>query len=111
MGLDLTLAYSPWRSDQGAPEPLLYSRLSLNRDYELFDQIKELPVIPVTGPVLWYGDEGLETRETDPYGDRLTWVNAFHFHNVKGSENSENAAILAFVRTMPPDRRIYLWWH
>jgi len=104
---------------------LCYDRLGLNRNYELFAQIDEeksrMPAIeavcdpkdiPQGKRVHWYGDDGLKTITEDPYGCGLTYVDAREFANVEPGETGDwNKAVLAFLKALPPETPIVLWWH
>jgi hypothetical protein len=75
MGLDLTLcpdSYPMLRSF------LAYTRLGLDRDYRVFDQVGALPARPLAAgrSFRWYGDEGLVDRTEDPYGSALKCLTA-----------------------------------
>jgi hypothetical protein len=93
--------------------------MQFDRCYELFGQIEEFgrgslpPVcqgtpIPTGKRVEWYGDEGLKTITTDPYGKSLTYLHAEAFHrfrtaNREGNILSDwNKAVLAMLKALPP---------
>lgn len=114
MGLDLTVKMSPWNdSDDGAP--LLTCSLSFDRDYDLFDLIKDLPsnALPPGGEVRIYEDEGIEKEGTNPYGEAIRYIFAKEFRELaEPADLSEwSQGILSFLRTIPESKRVYLWWH
>lgn len=115
MGVDLTLAFSAWRSD--TDQPLLYCRLPLRcRDYELWERI-QTRALPATSPVDWYGDEGVISTMKDPYGDPLTYLPAGVLGTIlpSGAETDEyeafDIAVFVFIQSLPPEHPVYLWWH
>lgn len=111
MGIDLTL--SPAQYGSGTSSDLADTRVSLDRDYALFDQIKALPSWLTRFPLYWYGDDGVNLRSTDPYGDPLRYVCAVEFAAIKPADDATawNRAAIAFLAALPPDTRVYLWWH
>jgi hypothetical protein len=119
MGLDLTLA--PVRF--GDPWWLLHTRIDLDRNYELFDQIvnhrdtaKQLCIpyaVPSDIKLQWYGDDGIATTATDPYGKPLHYVFAGDLARVKlpASTGAWNKAVFAMICAMPRDTKVVLYWH
>lgn len=110
MSVNLTLVFD--RFAHGSPI-LGYNRLALGyQDHELFDQIKA-DAVPLSGGMDWYDDDGLEVVSEDPYGAPLTCMSAFTLARHFASEELRgwDAAVLAFVKHLPPDARIVLWWH
>lgn len=110
MSINLTLIFD--RFAHGSPI-LGYNRLALGyQDYELFDQIKA-DAVPLSGGVDWYHGDGLEVVSKDLYGTPLTYMSAHtlahHFANEELCD--ADAGVLAFVKHLPPDARIVLWWH
>lgn len=117
MGIDLTLVIDRHGQAFNMRWFLGYDRLSVPRDYNLFDHIKELPLQPLPPTVKfdWYGDEGCKERKADPYGKPLTWVSAGDLAPVfqrwyKDTDWSQGAAIAGFLVGLPPSRPIVLWW-
>ena len=86
MGLDLTLTPDSYGCGFSTKWFLAHTRIDLQRNYSLFAAIggrrgEETQVcyprkLPESVKYQWYGDEGIETRTTDPYGDPLTYVTA-----------------------------------
>jgi hypothetical protein len=79
--------------------------MQFDRCYELFGQIEEFgrgslpPVcqgtpIPTGKRVEWYGDEGLKTITTDPYGKSLTYLHAEAFHRFRTANREGNIPTL-----------------
>lgn len=122
MGMDLTLC--PIKHDH-LHWWLAYDRISVLRDYRMFAQLGvkyyDEPVTPVCQPrpippsikFDWYGDDGIETKTTDPYGSELTYATAMELAGIKLIENTHqwNKGVLAFIKAMPPTTPIVLWWH
>jgi hypothetical protein len=110
MSINLTLVFDQF----GLGGDILgYSRLALqHQDYDLFDAIRA-EATPMSVGVRWYGDEGLELCDLDPYGDKLTCISAFRLEcRLAGVELGPwDRAVLAFVKTLPRDARVILWWH
>jgi hypothetical protein len=119
MGLDLTLCPIQY-DDEGIWRA--YNRLSLCRDYYLFSRFSNIgrtEVKPVTKPsplrdnitLLWYNDDGLEKRRDDPYGTPLTYVEACEFNKIDTvCLNPWNRAVIEFIRSLPEDTPVVLWW-
>jgi hypothetical protein len=121
MGLNLTLL--PLQNPRELVEVSVstYNRLRFDRDYSLFGQIininKSKPIIKPLAipPQLWveiYEDEGLNRTRTNNYDNGLTFVYAYELKKLKLSKNVSaiNRAIMAFVRKLPDDTPIILWW-
>lgn len=114
MGLDLTLCPSQYPMAPGADWFLAYSRLKLDRQYALFDQIRALEAqpLPPAWTFDWYGDAGIQHRTEDPYGCPLTALQAGQFHRMAPAGLSPwNRAVLTFLCAVPPDTPVVLWWH
>lgn len=100
------------------------NRLSTVREYRFYAQISkevmgdEYDVKVVCDPkpipksliVHVYEDEGIKIRKMDPYGDKLTYVTAGDLSKAK-SESAWNQGILTFIKTLPEDMPVILWWH
>lgn len=115
MGLDLTLV--PNRYPQIGGWFLAYDRISLDRQYALFDAIRDqVDTFPLEDDTRfqWYGDEGLEDVREDPYGSPLRWCFAKDLSKIRLSVedlSAWNRGVVAFVRSLPPDTKIVLWWN
>ena len=113
MGVDLTIV--PQRYCGIGNWFLGYDRISIDRNYKLFDRIKEISTIrfPENVKFDWYDDEGLIETKEDCYGDQLKYVHAETLANVfKESELSDrDKATQAYLELLPPDYWIVLWWH
>ena len=125
MGMDLTLCpyqYGPDRWDWH----LSYTRIGLQRNYELFEQISEAVMgknkknpavctpkpLPTSVKFQWYEDEGLKDRRTDQYGSTLTYVEAHELAKVNTEKSSPwNQAIFEMLRKLDPRTPVVLWWH
>jgi len=120
MGLDLTVAPIQFHTMDWW---LANNRLSFDRNYALFSQIAPIgrgdgklvckpKPLPEGKRLDWYADEGCKQVTEDPYGTPLTYVPAAEFRKVKPKgTNDWNKAILAFLKTLPPDTPVVLWWH
>lgn len=124
MGIDLTLC--PFRHHPGPwTWHLAYDRMSLHRDYQIFGQIdknmgraEKIKVVcdpqrlPPGVRFTWYGDEGIKDETENPYGDTLTYVEAFELAKVKVDNTSDyNKAVFTMIRALEPRTPIVLWWH
>jgi len=109
MGINLTLAIDRY-SNSGAMHCSQRTRLDW-QDYDAFKRICG-EAIPLTSGVHWYGDEGIEHRHTDQYGEPLTYMAAHtiarHLGDAKLSK--WDAATLAYLQAIPPETRVVLWW-
>lgn len=113
MGLDLTLCPDRYEDTISHVWHFAHTRIDTDRDGAFYDAILALPAqaLPATVRFQWYGDEGIETRTTDPYGAPLTWLCAEQFRQIRLPLSPWNQAALAFVQALPPARRVVLWWH
>ena len=125
MGMDLTLCPFQFRPENWDWH-LATTRLDLQRNYELFEQISEEVmgknkknkavckprVLPPGVRFSWYEDGGLKDRVEDNYGGKLTYLEAHELAKVK-TENSSpwNQAVFAMIRALDPRTPIVLWWH
>ena len=118
MGMDLAIM----PLDQGwFGGGLAWSRLSFDRDYDLFGQLHDFDgkgkikanPLPPGASIGHYEDEGLRQETTDPYGTPLTWAPAVALKKLKESERTTpwNKAILAFINALPDETVVVLWWH
>ena len=112
MGVALILRpFKHYLSANGTP--LLYESLRLDRDGALFDAIERAPSFAVP-QVEVYEDDGLRVRGTTPYGEPVRYALAGELARA-GSEPADlspwNAAVVAFLRALPADLPVYLWWH
>jgi hypothetical protein len=123
MGVDLTICPKTYGSFEDNKWFLAYTRIGLERDYDLFAQI-DMPSrpgvrqvcdpkpLPATVRFDWYEDGGVKQRTDDPYGAPLRFVWAEELARVDVGRSSDwNKAALAFVRGLPPRTPIVLWWH
>jgi hypothetical protein len=112
MGLDLTVyPLKHYRSASGTP--FLCDSLRLDRDGALFAAIERAPSFPVP-QVEVYEDDGLRVRGTNPYGDPVRYVLAGELARVIADAaglSPWNVAVVAFLRALPADLPVYLWWH
>ncbi len=110
MGMNLTLAFDRYGF---AGSILCFERHRLDwQDYEAFDRIKA-EAVPLADGVQWYGDEGLEERKEDPYGEPLTCMLAHSIarHLSAAPLRRFDAATLTYLKALPPETRVVLWWH
>lgn len=110
MSTNLTLAFDRY----GFKGPILcFERHRLDwQDYEAFDRIKD-EAVPLTDGVQWYGDEGLEAIKEDHYGVPLTFMPAHSIarHLSAAPLRGFDAATLAYLKALPPETRVVLWWN
>ena len=109
MSVNLTLAVDRY----GFNGPILcYERHRLDwQDYEAFDRIKA-EAVPLTDGVQWYEDDGLKAWGEDPYGKPLTFMSAHSIarHLSAAPLRGFDAATLAYLKALPPETRVVLWW-
>lgn len=116
MGVDLTLCPDRYHGD-ALGWFLAHTRLDTNRHYAFYAAIQALDSQPLPPHVRfqWYGDNGLEDRQADPYGAPLTWLDAGAFQQIPGRVRAMlspwNNAVLLFLETIPPQSKVVLWWH
>ena len=125
MGLDLTVCPIKYGERDSFDWWLGHERLGFEREYDLFEQIEsrgrqepDEPIEKVCNPqpipphikFEWYGDEGIEDRKENPYGEPLTFVRAFEFLKVQ-AKNPWNKCVVDFLKSLPPQTPIVLWWH
>jgi hypothetical protein len=114
MGVDLTLVLDKYELSG----PILaHDRLSLRgRHYDLWVRL-DAAGTPVAEGIDWYGDEGIERRTENPYGDPIKAITAFQFIKAwdefsKGSHWGDwDLAVAAFIRALPAATKIVLWFH
>ena len=91
------------------------TRIGLDRHYELFDAIKELPSQKLSSntTVSWYDDDGILQKFDDCYGKSLRFVLAEQFSMTNASlwNTKWNLGILKFLRTIETDTPVVLYWH
>ena len=117
MGIDLTIAPQRYITphDEFTTWFLAFDRISFDRDYILFDNIRKLKphLLPESTTFQWYGDDGLKEIEKDAYGDTLTYVNADDLAKAfteTPNLSYKNKAIKAYIEALPPSHKIVLWW-
>lgn len=115
MGVDLTIC--PERYPGMGGPILLHSRLDFDRrDYGLWEKLSAASTM-LSEEVMSYEDEGIKTRSTDPYGDKLKFLTAEQFAQTWAAGVSPDPlsdwdqGIIEFVKRLKPDRRLILWWH
>lgn len=113
MGLDLSVIPDMYDTLCSENEVLGRTYLPFERDYRLFDAIRELPSMEVNDNfiLIFYNDEGLERHNTNPYGQKLTYTGAFSFHYIRLSYSQWNNGVLKFLQSLRHDTKIILWWH
>jgi hypothetical protein len=110
MSVNLTLAFDRY----GLKGPILcYERHRLDWvDYGLFARIKA-EAVPLTEGVQWYDDDGLGETKEDCYGEPLTFMSAHNIARYLGTVplRGFDAATLAYLKALPVDTRVVLWWN
>jgi len=68
--------------------------------------------LPAGLKVRHHEDDGLKCDDTDRYGKPLTYTTSTELRRLKAPEDLApwNEAILAFLRTLPPEKRLILYW-
>lgn len=125
MGMDLALSPFTHHPSQWKWH-LETARLPLDRDYRLFTQVSKKVMgteedveqickpkpLPPNVKFDAYEDEGIKTRKTDPYGEKLTYVLAEELAKLDLTGVSPwNRAVFAMMKQLPPDTPVILWWH
>jgi hypothetical protein len=116
MGVDLKVFASHFREHRG--EFLATATLRFDRDYGLMAQfaldakpclVKPMPAGLKVGH---YEEEGVRWDEMDRQGASLTFTTPEDMRRLRIPEDLSpwNTAILAFLRALPLDARIVLYW-
>ena len=120
MGLDLTLL--PFYSED-MEIPFSHDVIQLSRNYELFDIINAVEKqfgrdVPENFTSYVSRDDKYEDihygiTATTSYGDSLKYVKAKDLWKVMGFENLSwrNKAVIAYLRELPENLNIALYWH
>jgi hypothetical protein len=115
MGVDLTLL--PIRYDHQTWW-LAYDRIRFTGNYELHRRIRDVESCAMSSPVApkvlqWYGDNGIEDATTDRYGDPLRVVFAADLSKIELPDDITGwtRATFEFVKSLPGDTKLVLWWH
>ena len=81
--------------------------------FEFFERLQKVAT-PLSVPVQYANEDGLNEYTTDLYDDPITFVTASQFllewDKEQSNLNDWDQAMIAFVRSLKPDRRIILWW-
>lgn len=94
----------------------IHNFLNCERDNHLFDQIMKIVSSPV--PPDFKGFHSTDEADyvygnitKDAYGEELTYVNVKDLTNLKpNSESQTNKAIWAYLKQLPPEGKIALYW-
>lgn len=111
MGIDLKVMASSFRERRG--ELLATATLRFERDPILFGRLSQLSrPLPDGLKVGSYEDEGLTYTDVDRRGNRLTFCTPADVAALDAvAEGGEwNRAIFAFLRALPSDTRVVLYW-
>jgi hypothetical protein len=99
--------------------------LRLDRNYEIFAQVDKKVMgdrekveqvctpkpLPPNVTFMVYEDDGVKERRTNPYGEGLTYVEAWELKKVKLVEASDwNKAIFAMIQALPDAYPVVLMW-
>jgi hypothetical protein len=133
MGLDLTLV--PIRNHKQMTWWLAYDRFALDRDglghmiggmgEEEHESLSvKTKRVPKKIKFDWYGDDGCDQTKTDSYGDDLEYALAGDLAEAMKScisaaqEDGDgrkfspwNLAVCAFIRALPKETPVVLYWH
>jgi hypothetical protein len=116
MGIDLKVLASHFREQRG--EFLPTAVLRLERDAALFAQLARdaspslVRPLPAGLRVGLYEDQGLTYADADRYGQALTYTTPADLRDLRPPDDITpwNRAVLAFLRALPPDARVVLYW-
>jgi hypothetical protein len=116
MGFDLKVMASYFRERRN--EMLPTATLRFDRDTRLFSRLSSDAVprlvhdLPTDLTVGSYEDQGLIFTQTDGYGKPLTWTTPATLARLESPDDLSpwNNAVLAFLRALPEDTRIVLYW-
>lgn len=115
MSLDLTLCPYDWPGRIDWDFFLAYTRLRCGGASGFAERLERSGVTPHPLPprsrFSWYGDEGLKDYTTDPYGTPLTYLTAAELLSVAPPENERGPSVWAYLKALPPDTPVVLWWH
>ena len=96
---------------------LAHDKLTLDRDYEIFEAIDNVDKHKLLNEVEWYGDNGIETTRTDTYGASLMYAEAhdissaiWHGTPYSHEPSFRNECIATWLAKMPFGSMIILWW-
>ncbi len=118
MGVDLTIAFNvvPQVAPQkGGLQFLASSRVRLDRDYDLWDLIKIVPSHLFPEVIDWYEDDGITSRDKDPYGEPLRYAKAGDLAKLVNSLpdgcSQWNRGVFQFLASINPEIWVALYWH
>lgn len=116
MGIDLKVMASSFRERRD--EFLPTATLRFDRDTGIFAQLTRestpclVQQLPQGLKVGCYEDSGLTFTDVDRSKQPLTFTTSAHLRQLKPPSDIHpwNAAVLAFLLTLPADNRIVLYW-
>jgi hypothetical protein len=112
MGVDLRLLPT-W--DASRPCAFSHAVIPVERDYELFDDVRAMKTEPVDRDFHTFvsrmpnGEYGYGTTIVDAYGSPLRYVTAGDLALVLKKHGPSPAA--AYVAALAPDAHVVLYWH
>ena len=98
------------------------TRLRFGADYEFFGQINgtfeefegepivEPTELPLGAKVSFPTIEGEQITDEDGFGNKLTFLRAVDFKNLEAPSSVWRQAIIDFIRSLPGDMKIILYW-
>lgn len=113
MSTNLTFGIDELR---GLPDAriLCHNRLHLqNQTPALLAGIRD-NAVPIGAQVTWFSDEGVQTRNRDPHGNRITYIPAYTLARQLAATpylSAWDSAVAQFIHMLPPETRVVLWWH
>jgi len=121
MGIDLRLLIESMETPN---RDLCHTIISLERDYELWERIKRLTVFEARNEIYsWFGDN-YGASDNDAYGDKLMFTTAKDVVRrffvimpkmlglqLQHESTPLNNAAMEYIKALPEDTRIYLYWH
>jgi hypothetical protein len=116
MGIDLEVFASNFRERDG--QILATASLRWDRDARLLGQLDPgaspclVHPLPKGLKIGHYEDKGLRYDDVDRYGKPLTFTTSADLRRLRLPDDLApwNRAVLAFLSTMPPDVRLFLYW-
>lgn len=111
MSVDLTLMVDPYESGGSY---FGYVQMPLKRNSaSLFDGLTT-SAVHLSVPLLMHQDEGLTKRQNDAYGKPLLAIQAGIVAQHLGRQRDLtpwDQAVLAFIRALPADKQVVLYFH
>jgi hypothetical protein len=120
MGLDLTLLPLHHQSEITSRNIMCYDKLRVRREDDIINMLREddpttlvTQALPPGAKLVSPMYEPKKTSRKDPYGDELKYAFAKDFKKFKWPEEMDrrNKGVRAYLKALPPDIPIILYWH